>query len=94
MWYEMFEIAVFAALLWGAWRLGVRDGKMLGRSSSAQIAPPVPRPENVVFRETMPPEDLVFPDEDDEPGTDEPGEEDQKLNERLKEIEIFDGWKR
>ena len=50
MWYEMFEIAVFAALLWGAWRLGVRDGKMLGHSSSAQIAPPVPRPENVVFR--------------------------------------------
>ena len=78
MWYEMFEIAVFAALLWGAWRLGVRDGKMLGRSSSAQIAPP---------------EDLVFPNEEDEPGTDEPGEEDQKLNERLKEIEIFDGWK-
>ena len=61
MWYEMFEIAVFAALLWGAWRLGVRDGKMLGRSSSAQIAPPVPRPENVVFRETMPPEETDIP---------------------------------
>ena len=94
MWYEMIQIAVFSAMLWGAWRLGVRDGKMLGGSASAQTAPPVPRREDVVFREAMPPENLVFPNEEAEPEADAPGEEDQKLNERLKEIEVFDGWKR
>lgn len=83
MWYEMIQTAVFAALLWGAWRLGVHDGRGLGAAVKPE-KPQQPAPQTVQ-RAVVP---AVMPDR--------PGDEaaDAKTMERLKEIDEYEGWPR